>query len=241
MSIADKLQTILENEQKVYNAGYEKGKSEGGGGVNKLASVADGTVTELTAEDLAGATKIGKYAFNYRESLLSITIPNGITEIGMHSFEYCRKLKTVTIPESVTSIGEHAFDYCENMTTVNIPNSVTTINICTFYYCKSLKTVIIPDSVTSFANQAFYGSGLISIAIPNSVTFIGSYVFGQCKSLKRIDCSKHTSIPTLQVDGLVNNSTLQIKVPANLIDEWKAATNWSNYASKIVTEFTNEV
>lgn len=31
MSIADKLQTILENEQKVYNAGYEKGKSEGGG------------------------------------------------------------------------------------------------------------------------------------------------------------------------------------------------------------------
>ena len=30
MSIADKLQTIVENEQKVYNAGYEKGKAEGG-------------------------------------------------------------------------------------------------------------------------------------------------------------------------------------------------------------------
>ena len=32
MSIAEKLQTIAENEQKVYEAGYAKGKSEGGGG-----------------------------------------------------------------------------------------------------------------------------------------------------------------------------------------------------------------
>lgn len=32
MSIADKLQTIAENEQKVYDAGYAKGKAEGGGG-----------------------------------------------------------------------------------------------------------------------------------------------------------------------------------------------------------------
>lgn len=32
MSIADKLTQIAENEQRVYNAGYTKGKSEGGGG-----------------------------------------------------------------------------------------------------------------------------------------------------------------------------------------------------------------
>ena len=32
MSIAEKLAQIAENEQKVYNAGYEKGKAEGGGG-----------------------------------------------------------------------------------------------------------------------------------------------------------------------------------------------------------------
>jgi hypothetical protein len=32
MSIAEKLLTIAENEQRVYDAGYEKGKAEGGGG-----------------------------------------------------------------------------------------------------------------------------------------------------------------------------------------------------------------
>lgn len=32
MSIADKLTTVAENQQKVYDAGYERGKAEGGGG-----------------------------------------------------------------------------------------------------------------------------------------------------------------------------------------------------------------
>ena len=32
MSIAEKLTTVAENQQKVYEAGYEKGKAEGGGG-----------------------------------------------------------------------------------------------------------------------------------------------------------------------------------------------------------------
>ena len=32
MSVAEKLQTIAENEQKVYDAGYAKGQAEGGGG-----------------------------------------------------------------------------------------------------------------------------------------------------------------------------------------------------------------
>ena len=32
MSIADKIVTIAENEQKVYDAGYSKGKSETDGG-----------------------------------------------------------------------------------------------------------------------------------------------------------------------------------------------------------------
>lgn len=36
MSIADKLTTVTENVEKVYNAGYEKGKSEGGGGVGGI-------------------------------------------------------------------------------------------------------------------------------------------------------------------------------------------------------------
>ena len=37
MSIAEKLQTIAENEQKVFDAGYEKGKAESGVDYTKYA------------------------------------------------------------------------------------------------------------------------------------------------------------------------------------------------------------
>lgn len=79
--------------------------------------------------------------------------------------------------------------------------------------------------------------------IGSGVTSIGYYAFQYCYDLKRVDLSTHTSVPSLgDVTAFQNtHADLQIKVPANLIDEWKSATNWSEYADKIVTEFTNEL
>lgn len=124
------------------------------------------------------------------------------------------------IGDGVTKIGDFAFFYCSSLTNIEIPDSVTSIGACAFEGCKSL----------------------ISITIGNSVTSIGDYAFKFCSSLKRVSFSTHTAVPTIQ-SGVFSDthSDLQIKVPANLIDSWKNATNWSNYADKIVTEFTNEV
>lgn len=41
-----------------------------GPGYNKLAMVADATVTELTAKDLMGATTIGSYAFSEQKNII---------------------------------------------------------------------------------------------------------------------------------------------------------------------------
>ena len=63
-------------------------------------------VTELTAENLDGATKIGAFAFaNY--ALTSITLPQTLTEIGLGAFY---KVECdISIPASVKSIGAMAF------------------------------------------------------------------------------------------------------------------------------------
>ena len=60
MSIADKLLTIAENEQKVYNAGYAAGQAAGGGSVEGYATVTfhytdqDGTAQEFSRLVMAG-------------------------------------------------------------------------------------------------------------------------------------------------------------------------------------------
>lgn len=118
----------------------------------------------------------------------------------------------------VQSIGNGAFQRCTTITSVVIPSSVKRIGTYAFESCSKLTSVVIYDGVTTINDGAFYN----------------------CTKLKRVDFSSHTAIPTLGSSAFSStHANLQIKVPANLIDKWKTATNWSNYASKIVTEFTN--
>ena len=134
-----------------------------------------------------GVTSIGNRAFRKCSSLTFVTIPNSVTSIGEWAFYDCSKLTSVTIPNSVTSIGNGAFAYCSSLTSVTIPNSVTSIGDDAFYNCKSLTSVTIPNSVTSIGEYAFnYCSSLTSVTIPNSVTSIGDYAFWYCSSLTSV-------------------------------------------------------
>ena len=150
---------------------------------------------------------------------------------------YSNMLQKVEIGNSVTSIGSNAFSNCCALASVVIPNGVTSIGSGVFYNCYALASVVIPNSVTSIGDMVFYNcDALASVVIPNSVTSIGSNAFGYCKSLAFIDFGSHTSVPTLSNSNAFNYiaSDCKIVVPDALYDEWKAATNWSSHASKIV-------
>ena len=134
-----------------------------------------------------GVTSIGDRAFYACNSLTSVTIGNSVTSIGYNAFYYCDSLTSVTIPNSVTSIGLGAFARCSSLAFVTIPNSVTSIGESAFYNCSSLPSVTIPNSVRSIGDYAFNGcKSLTSVTIPNSVTSIGEGAFGNCKSLTSV-------------------------------------------------------
>ena len=123
------------------------------------------------------------------------------------------------------------------VTSIEIPEGTTSIGFYAFAYCLSLASIIIPDGVTSIGSGAFaFCTSLTSITIPDSVTSIDDGAFEDCTNLTEIDFSTHTTVPTLIATTVFNNTSarLVIKVPSALVDEWKAATNWSTYADKIV-------
>lgn len=64
---------------------------------SKLPSVIDKSVTAITADDLAGITSIGLYAFYDCQSLTSITVPASVTSIGDHAFQCGSSTNKVTI------------------------------------------------------------------------------------------------------------------------------------------------
>ena len=145
-------------------------------------------------------------------------------------------IEDYTITDS-TRLSEYTgknFIFIKCIKSVNIPVTVTSLGSDCFKYCSSLLAVIIPDSVTSLGGWCFYGcSSLTCIIIPDSVTSLGDRCFQYCSSLTSVTC-KATTPPTLGSTAFSStNSTLVIYVPAESVDAYKAATNWSNYADKI--------
>ena len=150
---------------------------------------------------------------------------------------YCRSLPSITIPNSVTSIGSRAFDSCSSLSSITIPDSVTSIGNRAFYGCSSMSAITIPNGVTRIDDSAFETChSLSSITIPDSVTSIGGSAFGYCSGVRYYDFTRHTAVPTLSSTSAFSGITAdcEIRVPAALADEWKAATNWTTYANKIV-------
>jgi hypothetical protein len=118
-----------------------------GGGVNKLAQVVDKTVTEITEEDLQGATEIGMNAFYACRALKSVHIPAEVKKIGDQGFLNCSSLSTATFAEGslLLEIGMSAFSNCP-LASVTIQENVTKIGQYAFQGCSSMRSVTVKCS-----------------------------------------------------------------------------------------------
>ena len=227
---------VAENIKKGVTIEGVTGTYEGGGGSNEqFVKLCQKTITEVTADDLAGVTSLGNYCFYDCSKLASITIPESVTSLGNYCFSSCSILASITIPESVTSLSEYCFGYCPSLTSIDIPESVTSLGHSCFTTCTSLASIDIPESVTSLGNYCFYYcTKLASITIPESVTSLGKYCFYYCPRLASVTMLP-TTPPTLGSGAFDRTaSDLVITVPKGTLDAYKAATNWSAYADKMV-------
>lgn len=158
--------------------------AEVGGGENRLNQYFTKTLTEVTEEDLVGATMINARGFQSFEELTQVAIPNSVTYIGSSAFYYCKKLKDVTFANGVTQIEYEAFKDCSALTSVELPNSLTILGTGAFNGCTGLKNVIISNNILYIADYVFNEcSGLTNVVIPDSASYIGEYSFSGCSGL----------------------------------------------------------
>lgn len=175
------------------------------------------TIPQMTAiisnssEAVNNATNAVELVKAVIEGADSIVIPDYITVVGKNAF-YGRTLKSVTIPSSVTALSDGAFDQCTMLTSVDFTTG-----------CEQL------------GRNAFRNCAFTYIFIPESVNYIGNNAFANCANCITYDFSNHTSIPSLSNINAFNgiNSEARIIVPQSLYDDWKVATNWANYSSRI--------
>lgn len=203
-------------------------------------------------------TELQGYCFYYCGCLRTITIPSATTLIGSYSFYYAYALKHVNFPR-VASLAAYVTASCGAMLALSLPPTLTSTGNYAFSSCTALRRLALPNSVTNISTYiARENKAMVRVKLPKNLGTIGGYSFNTCYALPRIkapaattaiatnafygcygvleyDFTECTSVPSLASNALTGIATdTKIYVPAGLADDWKAASGWSTYASKIV-------
>jgi len=222
--------------------------------------------TRITAVSIGGdASSVGAYMLQHCYSVRGVFVADGIETVGDGAFYSCHTLRSVVLPEGLTSVGDSAFYYCYALDDINIPSTVTSIGAHTFYNCFALKGIELPSGIDEISDYMFYGCyNLDSIDIPSGVSSIGDGAFGNCYALSTVTIPatvttiendafgscygimeyhlKPTTPPTLRntgaFSGMSSDCVIYVPYSANhsILNAYKAATNWSSFASKMREE-----
>lgn len=222
----------------------------------------DGAGTGITREQAAAVTSLGSAFMGNKEisefeefekftKVASIGVMGTATSVG-NSFKDCTNLKSLRVPNSLTGIGYYGLSGCTNLETIGNMSNITEIRIGAFDKCyafsddviapnlikmadgfsfTSVKRVLDLGSITSLP-QAFTGCKKLEVIIlPSTLASIAHYAFNDTSESEYILISLATTPPTL---GSVSKSGFsRILVPDDSVEAYKAASNWSTYASRI--------
>lgn len=187
-------------------------------------------------------TDIGEHAFENCPNLVIPSLPNGLTKIGYYSFKGCSKLALTSLPSNVTLIDTSAFEGCTDLALTSLPSGLTTIKWQAFTGCANLAITEIPSGVTTLDRLVFAEcTNLNHITFLGDITSLatnGTYpTFRGNTNLSYVSFPNVTKVPNICSgefrDSPIRLGTGYVYVPDNLVDSFKAATNWSTIADQI--------
>ena len=169
-------------EYREINNGYYLGNLENAFLV--LVKIKDKSATEFAVH--ADTSIIYQSAFQYCDSLVSVSVPAGVVEIGDLAFAMCTELRSVSLPDGLTAINMSVFNGCRSLTSITIPAKVKVIDWYAFSGCANLETVAFAagSELESIGKEAFRNcEKLANFRMPSTVESIGEDAFDNCASL----------------------------------------------------------
>lgn len=134
---------------------------------------------QITTLNLEGVSDVGRGAFAFNDSLVSVTLNPAMTSISAELFAQCTNLKDVVLPDGVTEVGNYAF-LKTAITSIDLSN-VTTIGESSFART-ALKQVTLSQNPTTVGDGAFANCyNLTQITGVENLTNIGSLAFTNTK------------------------------------------------------------
>ena len=187
----------------------------------------------LEEVNLPNVANVGAYAFYGNSLLKSISMPN-VTNIETYGLQKCTSLESVSFLK-LSKIGDRAIQDCTKLKSIDLPLLANVSrNIC--YGCSKLESVNLP-SATKLGYYTFTNCvSLTALDFP-LVTYIENSSFEGCSQLVTLILRSTTRCQLNGISALnstpIANGTGYIYVPSALVESYKTATNWSNFASQI--------
>ena len=162
--------------------------------------------------DCDEATELHGYAFYENSAIKRVRFAN-VTTVGIFNFHRCENIESVDLPEATGAIGAYFCNGCKKMTSVNIPKA------------------------TALEKYAFNNASIIETVDLPSVQSLGDYALHQTHALKalilRYDGGVVTRGSSVLATSSITNKTGYIYVPAALIEDYKADSQWSTHATQL--------
>ncbi len=210
-AVVDELEVT---ENGAYNAadegldGFSKvtvNVASSGGGETQVYGLLDGTITAIDSD----VEKVVAHACRGFSKIKTVNVPNAKI-IGSYAFYHCTELTSINAP-NVTTFGTYVF-LSTAIKSVNFPLA-TSVPVQCFYSCSSLTKADF-GVASSIEEHAFAYSGLETLILRRTS--------GICSLLNK----------KALVGTPIETGTGYVYVPAALLDTYKAASNWSNFASQ---------
>ncbi len=111
-----------------------------------------------------------------RDSILSVSMPDGLTSIGDFAFAQCGSITEITVPANVTYIGDCAFAYCDALTSVTVLADNANIDDGAFSHLSTDAIILYGNSdsaIEAYATEKGFKFALISDSSEKEITASG--------------------------------------------------------------------